>query len=148
MVASDVVHDRRQSLSLALVAHLLWWPYVLRRDNLLTLASMFSILCTLFFAAILLGRVRGGEDAVVVLGKWILLVVNGCTMFVHLLAVFWELALAPLTRFLGGPGARTRAGSLNTGIDGGADPLPNVRPESAIFDTSPAPKFTSKSFDD
>ena len=68
-------------------------------------------------------------------------------MFVHLLAAFWELALGPLKRFLGGPGARTRAESLNTGIDGGADPLPNVRPESAIFDTDPAPKFTSKSFD-
>ena len=66
-------------------------PYVLQRDNRLALASRFAVLCTLFFAAMLMTEVddwrplaRNGNDEMysssIEMSKWLLLAVNASTL--------------------------------------------------------------------
>ena len=64
-------------------------PYVLPRDNRLAAASLFSVMCTLFFAGLLLSDAAGVERGVEK-GKWLLLVLNVATLGALLGAVLLE----------------------------------------------------------
>ena len=64
-------------------------PYVLRRDNRLAAASLFSVMCTLFFAGLLLSDAAGVDNGVET-GKWLLLVLNVATLGALLGAVLLE----------------------------------------------------------